>query len=312
MENFLVALRAVTPVFCFILIGLIVQKLKILTYEDAVKFNRFVFRVFLSASLFYSLYSAKLEEAIRPNMMMFAVGAMIVICLVSFVVICPIVKDNKSRGAILQACNRSNFIIMGVPIIANIFGDQSIAIANVMMSVVVPMFNVMAVIILEIFRGQGFSLKKILVGIYKNPLLRGAFLGFVLNVLNIHLPIPLESVVRDVAKAASPLALIILGASFRAVEDMSSYKKLVMAVAGKLIIVPAVALSAAWFIGFRGMELAILIALFGTPTSVSSYAMAQELNSDAVLTSNCIVFSTGLACVTLFLWIYFFKSIGGF
>ncbi len=312
MENFWIAFNAVVPVFCFIFIGLLVRKFKILTYEDATKLNGFVFNVFLSTSIFYGLYTAQLGDALRPKLLLFAIVAIIIVCSLCTAIICFFVKDNKTRGAMIQAIYRSNFIIMGIPLMANIFGSEKIAMANVAVSVVVPMYNVIAVIILETFRGQGFSWSKIFKGIYHNYLLRGAVLGLVLHLLNVELPKPVLGSLKDIAKAASPLALIVLGASFRAITGSAGYKKLLVCLLGKLVFVPVLVLSAAWFLGFRGMELVILIAIFGTPTAVSSYAMAQQLNSDADLTGNCVVFSTGLACITMFLWIYFFKSIGGF
>jgi len=60
------------------------------------------------------------------------------------------------------------------------------------------------------------------------------------------------------------------------------------------------------------MELATLIAIFGTPTAVSSYAMAQQMNSDTDLTANAIVFSSGFACITMFCWVFLFTSLGAF
>ena len=205
----------------------------------------------------------------------------------------------------IQAIYRSNFIIMGAPLIANLFNTDKIPLTALLLAVVVPFYNVSSVIILEIFRGNDISAKKIFSGIAHNPLLRGALLGLILSILHITLPTVIEKPISEIAKAASPLALIILGASFQPVSKLSGgYQKLIICILGKLILVPAFGLGAAWLLGYRGMELAILIAVFGTPTAVSSYAMAQQMESDDTLTSNCIVFSSGLACITFFFWIF--------
>ncbi len=313
MSNFLVAVQAVIPLFFFIAVGLLVRKFNIMTLQDAKKVNAFVFNVFLSTTLFYNIYSADIGEVFQPKLVVFTLSAIITICLVAGFFICHYTKENRERGAMIQAIYRSNFIIMGAPLIANLFNTDKIPLTALLLAVVVPFYNVSSVIILEIFRGNDISAKKIFSGIAHNPLLRGALLGLILSILHITLPTVIEKPISEIARAASPLALIILGASFQPVSKLSGgYQKLIICILGKLILVPAFGLGAAWLLGYRGMELAILIAVFGTPTAVSSYAMAQQMESDDTLTSNCIVFSSGLACITLFFWIFLFKSWGAF
>ena len=43
---------------------------------------------------------------------------------------------------------------MGLPIAANIFGKDKLGMTAVLVAVVVPIYNMLAVITLEIFRGQ--------------------------------------------------------------------------------------------------------------------------------------------------------------
>jgi predicted permease len=312
MSNFLVAVQAVVPLFFFICIGLLVRKFNIITLEEAKKVNNLVFSVFLSTTLFYNIYTADIGEVFQPKLIIFALTLIIIAGIVAAFIICAHVKDNKDRGAMLQAMIRSNFIIMGAPMVSNLFNTDKIPITAMLLAVIVPFYNIAAVVILETFRGKNVSSRTILKGIYHNPLIRGAALGVILSALHITLPGIILKSVGEISKAASPLALIVLGASFQRVSDLSSYKNLAACVTSKLILVPAFALTIAWFVGYRGMELATLIAAFGTPTAVSSFAMAQQMDSNADLTANCIVFSSGLACFTMFLWVYLFKSLGAF
>ena len=39
-------------------------------------------------------------------------------------------------------------------------------------------------------------------------------------------------------------------------------------------------------------------------------AMAQQMDSDADLAGNCVVFTSALSCVTIFCWIVLFKELG--
>ena len=50
--------------------------------------------------------------------------------------------------------------------------------------------------------------------------------------------------------------------------------------------------------------------MLASPTAVSSFTMAQQMDSDAELTAGAVVFSSGFACLTLFLWIFLLKQMG--
>ena len=80
----------------------------------------------------------------------------------------------------------------------------------------------------------------------------------------------------------------------------------------QLIIVPTIMLSLAIFLGFRGIELVTLMAIFATPCAVAGYAMAQQMGSDADLAGNCVVYTTGLSCFTIFGWVFVLKTLGMF
>ena len=77
-----------------------------------------------------------------------------------------------------------------------------------------------------------------------------------------------------------------------------------------LISCAGVVLSSAALLGFRGVEFATLIGIFASPCAVAGFAMAQQMDSDAELAGNCVVFTTALSCLTLFGWIVLFHTLG--
>mgnify|MGYP007007221939 len=54
------------------------------------------------------------------------------------------------------------------------------------------------------------------------------------------------------------------------------------------------------------------MAIFATPCAVAGYAMAQQMGSDADLAGNCVVYTTGLSCFTIFGWVFVLKTLGLF
>ena len=70
----------------------------------------------------------------------------------------------------IQAIYRSNFVIMGIPVVQNVFGRGELAVTAMMVTIIVPLYNVMAVVTLEIFRGSRPNAKDVLKNIARNPM----------------------------------------------------------------------------------------------------------------------------------------------
>lgn len=59
---------------------------------------------------------------------------------------------------------------------------------------------------------------------------------------------------------------------------------------------------------FEKLEMAILIAVFATPNTVSSYAIARNYEADYELAWEIITLGTLLSIVTMFIFITIMKS----
>ena len=311
-SNFIVALSAVIPMFCLMSIGAFVKYQKLLTDEELKHMNRMVFRIFFCCMMFHSIYTTDLSATFRPKLMLFGACGVLAVFFLLMLIVPKIEPENKKRGVIVQAIFRSNFVLMGVPIVANIFGDENIAVSTMMIAVIVPIYNVLAVFALETFRGGNFAIIPILKGVLKNPMIVGAIAGAILLILKIHIPAPILKPIGQISQATTPVALIILGASFKFGSTHEHRKQLFGAIFGRLILVPAIMLTAAIFLGFRGIDFVTLIAIFGTPCAVASFAMAQQMGGDSDLAGNCVVFTSALSCFTIFGWILLFKTLGIF
>ncbi len=311
-SSFIVAFEAVVPMFCLMFIGVLIKETRLLSEEELVHLNRMIFRVFFSIMMFYNLYTTNLGVMWRPKLVAFTLAALGVIYLAAFFGVCSLEKSPKRRGAAIQAIYRSNFVLMGLPLIANIFGDSNIGVTTMMVAIVVPIYNILGVFTLETFRGGQFRPGPILLGVAKNPMIIGAFLGASFLWLGIPVPKPILRPLAQITAATTPIALIILGASFRLGSTHEHRRPLLVIIASRLVLVPAAVLGMAALLGFRGVDFATLISIFATPCAVASFAMAQQLDSDADLAGNAVVFTSALSCFTIFGWILLFKELGMF
>ncbi len=309
LSNFFVALGGVVPLFCLMAVGVFVKRSRLLSEEELRHVNRMVFRVFFFFMMFYNIYISDPGTAFQPLLMLFGAGGVLLTALVFTGIVCRIEPENARRGPMIQAAFRGNYVLMGIPLVSNIFGDAAVAIPTMMIAAIVPLYNVLGVLVLETFRGGRFDLLPILRSVLMNPMILGAITGALCRLVELPIPAPVLKPVAQIAAATTPVALIILGASFHGGSYHAHLRQLIFSVASRLIIVPAIVLSLAIVLGFRGVELVTLIAVFATPCAVAGFAMAQQMQADAELAGNSVVYSSALSCFTIFGWVFLLKTL---
>lgn len=310
MENLILSFNVVLPLFLMMMLGYALKKLNMFDDTSLKSMNSVTFKAFLPTLLFYNVYKTNLNGVFNPQLMSFAAISVIVTFGILCVLIPFIEKDDTKRGVVIQGIFRSNFVIFGIPVIVSLFGEEYSGVTSLLIAVVVPLFNVLAVCSLEIFRDGKINVKNIINGVITNPLIIASAIGLVFLLVGIKLPSPIEKTVSDISKIATPLSLILLGGSFKFSSYKNYVKQLVLSVVGKLIIVPGIFVPLAVSLGFRDVELACLLVMLSAPTAVSSFTMAQQMDADSELAGQIVVFTSGLSVITVFLWIFTLKQIG--
>ena len=312
MSNFIVCLNAVLPIFLLMAVGYAAKCFGMLRREDINKINKVIFHVFLPVMMFYNIYQSDLDSAVRPRLILYAVGGVLCALALSVLLARFFVRERDRRGVVIQGIYRSNFVIIGAPIVSSLVEDADLGPVAVLLAIVVPLYNVIAVILLEYYSGEKTPLKKLLLDILKNPLVLGSIVGFLALGLHLRLPVPLETVARQMTQVVSPMLLFLLGAFF-CFDGLRRYRKeLLLVCTGRLIVVPGIFLSLAALLGFRGLELAALIGVFASATATTSFAMTQQIGGDAELAGDIVVSTSALCSFTMFLWCLLFKTLGMF
>lgn len=310
MQNFILAVNVVLPLFLLMCMGYFLRWCGLMDEKTSQKMNTVCFRAFMSVMMFYNIYTSDLSTALDATLMIFAV----VVTLISFglhmVLVPRFVRDPSQRGVIIQGCCRSNFVLFGLPVTVSLFGQEQAAVAAILIAVVVPCFNVLSVITLAVFQGGKADVKKMLLAIAKNPLILGTLVGILSRALHITYPSVIVDTARQLTNVATPLALVILGSSLQ-FQDFSRFvRPLTFTVLSRLVLVPLVIMNAALFLGFRGAPLGAMLAMSASPTAVSSFTMAQEMGGDSQLASQIVMFTTLCSIVTMSLWIFALKQMG--
>ena len=310
MENLIISFNVVLPLFLCMALGYFLKWIKL--YDDATlkTINKLVFKVFLPIYLFRSIYTTDLSAVFNPKLILFAVLGILAWFVILMLVVPRIEKEDAKRGVMVQAMFRSNFVLYGLPVAVSLCGEENIGATSLMIGIVVPIFNILAVITLETFRGGKPSVAKMAKGIATNPLIIASVIGIAFCFLNIKLPTAVEKTVTDLGRVATPLALVALGGEFKFHKVKENLRQLIIAVSGKLVISPLAIVAAGIVLGFRDEMLVPILLMSGAPAAVSSYTMAQQMGGDGELAGEIVVFTTALSILTIFLWVFGLKQLG--
>nr|WP_300094872.1 AEC family transporter [Sedimentibacter sp.] len=312
MENLIFSLNVVAPIFLLMCVGAFLKKVKIFDDEFLVKANTFAFQVLFPVLLFNNIYKSKVSGEVNIKLIIFAIAVVFIIIGITLFAVPKFEKDNKNRGIIIQGLYRSNFVLFGVSLSKNIFGDAGLAAVTTLVAIIIPIYNFMAVIILDMFSNDKSDIKKNIISIVKNPLIIGSVLGIIVSALGIKLPVFIENTIGDMADMATPLALMALGGDIEISNIRKNLNYISVVTIGKLLVIPAVVIVIAYVFGFRGPELGALFSMVAPSVAVSSYTMAQQYDCNYELAGQLVFVSTMFSPFTIFIFIFVLKTVGVF
>lgn len=311
MDNFIYSINATLPIFLMILLGKILHKTGIINDAFTKTADRYVFVVALPALVFKDLTAGHIRDQFDTGYVLFCFFVTLFIILAVWGLTELFMKKEEEKGAFIQAAYRSSAAILGLAFIDNMYDGAGMA--PLMIIGAVPLFNIFAVIILTL-KGRSTDekpdLKTTVLNVFKNPILLSILVSLPFAFLDLHFPTFIDKAIGSIGNTATPLALISIGASFEGRKAIQKLKPTLIASFIKLVLLAALFLPLAVYLGYRNQELMALLIMLGSPATVSCYIMAKNTGNDAVLTSSIIVLTTLLSSVTLTAWIFLLKSAG--
>lgn len=328
LDIFIFSVNAIMPLILIILIGYFLKQKGFLTKEFLKIGNKLVFRLCLPVLLFCNIVELDSLSGI-PWMAVLYVLAIIFILIVIGFIIAKFTPDPNQKGVMMQCIFRSNFALIGVPLAELIGGSAGVTAAAILSVVTIPIYNIVAVIVLTVFKGgeASGSIKAQLKNILKNPLIIGVFSGFVVLLLKLYVADYLpQRIFSDfkfvgttlsyISRSATPLSLIVLGGQFEFSKIKGFKKQLITGTLGRTVIAPligigvAVVLNKLGILYFKPAVFAALIALFATPVAVASAIMAEEMQNDGQLAAQLVVWTSLISVFTLFIFIFLSRLFG--
>jgi len=332
-DAFLFAADTVLPIILMVALGYVLKRIGMFSKDFLETGNRLTFRILLPALLFYNVYGIGSLKEVNLIFVLYGIGAVVVIFFLAIVLTCAFTKDNAKRGALIQGMFRSNYAIIGLPLAESLFGAAGAAAAGVMSAFCVPVFNILGVVALSLFnndsqRGKA-DIRKVFLGIVKNPLIIATVLGVVVlgvrelfvlwgidfRISNIRF---LYKTLENVKSICTPFALMVLGGRFEFSAVSRLWREIVFGTLMRTVAVPVLGLSGAYLLHMfvvpelGGEHFATYMGVFATPVAVASAIMAKEMGADDELAGQLVVWTSLVSTVTIFIYVTIFRAIGIF
>jgi len=320
--------NAVLPMILLILLGYLMKQKGFFTKEFLKGGNWTVFHICLPVMLFNNIANIESIAEIRMDVVAYMYVCVFVMIGVGYL-LARCTPDPRQKGVLHQVAFRSNFALLGVPLAELLGGTSGVTMAAIISLFSIPLYNIMAVVVLSVYKGGKAKpdTKKILLDICRNPLIIGVLLGMLVLLLRtggakLGLTNPLKSLtfvntaLGFLARAATPLSLLVLGGQFE-FQAVGTYKKqLLLGVGTRNILAPVIGLTPAAVLTFSGAlnfgpeVFAALVALFGTPVAVASAIMAEAMDNDGQLAAQLVVWSSLICMPSMFVFIFLLRALG--
>lgn len=314
MDDLLFCLNATVPVFALILLGRLLRGRHFFAPSTLADLDKLAFRVLLPVLLFRDIAAGRITEQFDAGFFFFCAGITTVYFFAIWFGAARLLPDQSMVGAFTQGAFRGSQAILGVAFVRNLYGNAGLVPLMIVASV--PLYNIFSVLVLTVTApaGQtldhGAMLRRTVKGIVANPIILGILAGLPFSLLQVTFPPMLSKGLDLLAGCATPLALISIGAGFEGAKALKKIGPTCAATFIKLILLPAVFLPVAAWLGFRDQAMVALVILCGAPSTVSGYVMAKNMGGDHVLAASIVMLSTALSAVTLTAILFILRTAG--
>jgi len=296
-------LAALLPVFLIIALGTALRLTLLPERAAWDAFERLTFYVLFPALLFVSTATADLRELPVTGVGGALFGAIIVMSVALLVLRVPLQRalamDGPAYTSLFQGAARWNTYV-ALAIAGGLYGTVGLALVSVAIVAMVPILNFICVLVLARYAADKAPDARTTAGmVLRNPLIWSVLAGIAINVAGIQLPRIGIEFLEILGRAALSLGLLAVGAGLELDKLWRPRASVIAAVALKLVVMPAIAIGLALWLGLDGQALAVVAVASSVPSAPGAYILARQMGGDAPLYAHILTMQTVVALVTI-------------
>lgn len=309
-------LETIIPVFFVVGAGWLSRRLSIVNDVAVTGLLTFTTQIAAPVLLFRAMYALDVGEVFDPQLMIsYYAGALMCFTLGVLGARRIFGASPGESVAIGFAALFSNTLLLGVPIMQSAYGDGSTGPNFAILSIHAPLCYLIGITAMEMSRADGrggmATAKATLNAMFRNTLTIGIAVGLTFNFSGLRLPVPIESGVEMIARAALPVALFALGGALTRYRLREGIGPAVMITALGLVIHPAItfALSAHVFDLPEGMVRSATVTA-SMPPGLSAYVFATMYMRAVGAVASSVLLATALSMFSVSIWLMILAASG--
>ena len=171
---------------------------------------------------------------------------------------------------------------LGLPICQSILGRESVLSAIMVVTFVLPFYNVLATIVLSYYdpSGRKVSWKRMLKDILTNPMIVAILAALPFSLLGIKLPPVFEKPLAYLGQMSTPMALILIGAGIRPSSFAGRGTWIGFGAIYKVVVTPLVFAVPMQWMGFNPEQIVTAFVMFAVPSAMNVYMVTKKMGGD--------------------------------
>lgn len=286
----------ILSLFLIILVGFYGRKRSIIDDTLTNGLSRMLLEI-TTPLLIISSFNYDGNSSLAKNTIKAFIYGILIFIITPFMVKPLLTKIEKGKRNILQfAIVFSNCGFMGIPITAAVLGEEAViyaSIFNMCFNLFIWTYGVTLFTDAASFK----EAKKLL----KNPGIIAVFIGLLLTVFSIKLPIVLYNTISLVGHLTTPISMIIIGSLLASIDFKAVIKDKTIYYGAfiKLIIIPAVLYGISLLISDNSLVMRTYVLIQAMPAGATTSLFAERFNKEKEYSAFVVSFSTLLSIITI-------------
>lgn len=237
---------------------------------------------------------------------LFAVLLCFLLFIVSYIVTRIIRSDRSETSAVMLGAVFMNSGNYGAPVALFAFGEEGFHIAVIIMVIHSLFMNTLGIFFASIGSDDSPSLKSSLAVVYKMPVLWGAIIGLLLELLHVPIHQSIMNGVDLIADASIPVVMLILGMQLAVISRKKvNYTAMGATTLIRIVGSPLIAVAILSFMPLPTLVKSVLILQAAMPAAANTTMLALQFNTKPDLVSFTTLVTTILSVISIPIVLHF-------
>ena len=150
LDIFLFSINATLPVVLCMAVGIFVRWRKTVDAETSKRLSALCFKLFLPVLTFNNIRAIDFRSDFSSRLITCAFLGILVMFAALLLILGSVVKDKEWLAACVHVGFRSNYIMLGIPLAQNMFGQEGVRIASMLIPVATIPFNFLTLFLFSV------------------------------------------------------------------------------------------------------------------------------------------------------------------